>query len=281
MGACGSGDTSSGPVGGVAGFSAKIDGTVWTPTVAVTAINAAPGFYSITATRVGGTNGYTMVLSLQNIRGPGTYPLGVLPSVLGGTAQLSIPPSGGWSTALNGVAGEVVITTLTATRLVGTFRFDAVALSGSTGTRTVTEGAMDIAVNGSAGVASASQGSRFSGTVGSAFAAAGVSTIASGQTVTIVATDNTRNLTMSLSGVSGAGTYALSAAAPVRTVQVSGTTGNALATWGSQIPGGSGSVEITSFTATRIAGTFTGTLAALSGGATGTLSLNGSFDVAR
>jgi hypothetical protein len=284
---CGGGSDTTDPggnPGGITNFTAKIDGVAWAPTTAVTAINPSPGLYSLSALRVGGANAYTMVFQLYNIRGPGTYQLGAITSVFGGSANLSLPPSGGWSTPLNGTAGELVITTLTPTRMVGTFRFDAEPQAGSTGTRNVTEGVMDIPISGTGGVAAANQGSKLTGNIGGTFAAAGVNHIlgtGSNPTLTITATNGTRNLTISLANMTGVGTYALSAATPVRSVQVSGQPGNLTATWGSQVAGGSGSVEITSVTATRIIGSFNATLAALAGGASGTLTASGSFELGR
>lgn len=284
---CGGGSDTTDPGGepnGITNFTARIDGAAWAPTTAVTAINPSPGLYSITAFRVGGAIPYTMVFQLYNIRGAGTYQLGAIPSVFGGSANLSLPPSGGWSTPLNGTAGELVISSLTATRMVGTFRFETEALSGSTGTRSVTQGVMDIPVSGTGGVATANQGSKLTGNIGGAYAAAGVSHIlgvGANPTLTISATNATRNLSISIANMNGPGTYTLSATTPIRSVQVSGQPGNLTATWGSQVTGGSGSVEITSMTATRIIGTFTATLAPISGGATGTLTASGSFELGR
>lgn len=284
---CGGGSETTDPGGepnGITNFTARIDGAAWAPTTAVTAINPSAGLYSITAFRVGGANPYTMVFQLYNIRGPGTYQLGAIPSVFGGSANLSLPPSGGWSTPLNGTAGELVISSLTATRMVGTFRFETEALSGSTGTRSVTQGVMDIPVSGTGGIAAANQGSKLTGNIGGAYAAAGVSHIlgvGANPTLTITATNATRNLTISIANMNGPGTYTLSATTPIRSVQVSGQPGNLTATWGSQVTGGSGAVEITSMTATRIIGTFTATLAPIAGGAAGPLTASGSFELGR
>ena len=80
---CGGGTTD--PVGGnpsLINFTARIDGVQWQATGASTVQNPSPGLYSITGIRTG-TNPYTMVLSLYNIKGPGTYALGVGPQFLG------------------------------------------------------------------------------------------------------------------------------------------------------------------------------------------------------
>jgi hypothetical protein len=282
-------DSATGPGGtdGLPAFTAKIDGTAWQATFAVTAQNPTPGLYSITATRTTGSNAYTMVFALYNIRGPGTYALGVAPNVFGGTAQLSQAPSSGWATPLNGVAGEIVITTLTATRMVATFQFTAEPiLSGTTGTKVVTEGKLDIPVAGTGGVAPDNAGSRVTGSVGGAFSAAGATATitnvgGSNPIFTLVANNSVRGLSISLANMTGPGTYALSATTPIRTIGVTGTTGNLLATWASQGAGGSGSVTISSLTATRIAGTFNATLVPLGGGATGNLTVSGTFDMGR
>ena len=88
-------------------------------------------------------------------------------------------------------------------------------------------------------------------------------------------------MSIALANVTAAGTYALSAVGPVRSIQISGIPGNAAATWGSQLAGGSGSVTITTFSASRVIGTFTGTLVPLAGGATGNLAIAGTFDMGR
>lgn len=288
LAACGgSKSTSPGGNNNLPAVSAKINGAAWQPSIAVTAINAAAGLYSITASQVSGANNYTMVFALYNIKGPGTYPLGVGPNVFGGTATLSRPPSGGWTTPLNGASGEITITTLTATRLVATFSFTADPItSGTTGTMTVTEGALDIPVSGTGGFALPNQGSKVVGTIGGPFNAAVASGIlnnpgGASPTLTIVGSNITRSLTISLSSMTGPGTYTLNAGTPIRTIQVSGSPGNPTATWASQVTGGSGSVTISSVTADRIVGSYTATLASLTGGATGSLAVSGTFDVAR
>lgn len=287
VGACSSGTTD--PVGGgidpaLPNFTAKIDGAQWQATLAVTVQNLAPGLYSITGFRSSGSNPYTMVLSLSNIRGPGTYAMGVGVQIPGGTGLLSLPPSGGWTSALNGVSGEIVITTLTTTRMVATFRFTATPQAGSTGAREVTEGKLDLPVVGTGGVALANQGSIVSGTLATgAFNAAAASVIVSGaspnQTLSLVANNGTQNLSITIAGLSGAGTYQSSNANPIRQVGVSGIGGNLTATWSTAV-GGSATVVVTGFTASRIIGTFTGSLSP-GPGASGTVAVNGTFDMAR
>lgn len=288
LAACG-GNTVADPGGGnnQTNMSAKIDGVLWQPDLAAQAVNAAPGLYSITGFRTTTPNNYTMVLSLYNIKGPGTYPLGVITTVFGGSALLSQPPSNGWSTPLNGTAGEIVITTLTATRMVATFSFDTAPLqTGSPGNPRVTEGRLDIPVTGTGGFALANQGSKMSGNIGGTFVASAVAgnlTNAGGSNpiFTLVANNGTRSITMSIANMTGQGTYPLQATTPVRSIQTSGMPGNLTATWGSQLAGGSGSITISSVTADRFIGSFTGTLMPVAGGATGSLPVSGTFELAR
>lgn len=265
-------------------FAAKIDGAQWQATLATTVQNPAAGLYSITGFRLSGANQYSMVITLYNIKGPGTYALGVGPQIPGGTGLLSLAPAGGWTSTLNGVSGEIVISTLTATRMVATFKFTATPQAGSTGTHEVTEGTLDLAVAGTGGVALANQGSVVTGTLAStAFYAAAASAIVSGaapnQTLTIVGNNSTQTLSISITGFSGAGTYQSSNANPIRQVGVSGIGGNLLAAWSTSI-GGSATVTVTAFTATRITGSYTGSLSP-GPGASGTVAVNGTFDMGR
>jgi len=62
---------------------------------------------------------------------------------------------------------------------------------------------------------------------------------------------------------------------------VAGVPGNPMATWASQVAGGSGSVQVTSVTASRIVGSFSATLVPIAGGATGNLAVSGNFEIGR
>jgi len=285
---CGGGatgpDDDGGDGGGLPNFTATIEGVVWRPSIAVSAINPLAGLYSITATRTLGSDNYTMVFSLWNIKGPGTYPLGVGAQMQGGTAQLSQPPSSGWNTPLSGTAGSIVITTLTATRMVASFNFVAEGSSGSAGTRTVTSGSFDIPVTGAGGVAAENQGHVVTGSIGGPFtgaAAAMVLTTGANPVLTITANNTVRSITISVANMTGPGTYPLSALTPVRTIGVSGAPGNLFATWASQVAGDSGTVTVSSVSTARLVGSFTATLAPLAGGAAGNLAVSGSFDMGR
>ena len=284
--ACG-GNSPTNPGGGgngVTNFTAKIDGADWNAEFAVTAINGAAGTYSITALRTSGSNNFSMVFTLYNITGPGTYPLGVGVFAFGGTALISQVGTDGWSTPLNGVAGQIVITTLSATQMVGTFAFTATPLLGGAGaSKVVTQGVFDIPVSGTGGVVSTTgnQGSSLTGNVGGTFVAASALATVTGATpvLTIVANNDVRTVSISLANMTGSGTYTLSATTPVRTIQAGNMLG---AGWTSGLTGGSGSVIITSVTATRIMGTFTATLIPVpASGASGNLAVSGTFNMGR
>jgi hypothetical protein len=267
---------------------ARINGAVWTgdPAGLVTAaVHGGPGIYTITGVQLGAA-GYTVILQLYNIGRTGTYPLGVTAQVFGGVGVVSQVGSSGWGTPVSGAAGTITFTRLDDARVAGTFAFTANALSGP-GSVSVTDGEFDLAIfrPNPVGPLPENAGSRLSGTIGgqafNAGAAIASVTAFDGPVLTIGGSNTERNIGISIANMTGPGTYALSGATPVRSIQVSGLPGNPLATWNSQTSGGSGSVTITSVTAARIQGTFTATLAAAGGGATGTLAVSGTFDMGR
>lgn len=271
------GQNSNGPV------KATINGQAWSSTASATAVRASAGLYSLTA--LGSSNDYTMSFTLNNIGATGTYQLGTLASLSGGSVVVSKVGSTGWGTPINGAAGQVIITTLTASRMVGTFSFTATPLSG-TGDLTVTNGTFDLPVSGATafGTLPDNLGGRYTATAkGNAFGVSGVSAIlttGASPTLTIVSSGE-RVVTISLGNMTGAGTYTLSNATPVRSIQISGPLATPAQAWYSQGQGGSGTVTITTSTATRFAGTYSATLVPLAGGATGTLTVTGTFDFGR
>jgi hypothetical protein len=143
---CGGG----GAAGGGSGFRAKVDGTQWVAeSISISAgpIKPLPGSLLVVGSQNAGGKITGLNLTLGNVTGPGTYALGVGSEVIGGIASIGETPTGThdstvWETPLDGVSGQVVITTLTPDRLVATFSF--VAAPGKNnllgGTRTITEG---------------------------------------------------------------------------------------------------------------------------------------------
>jgi hypothetical protein len=282
------GDDPAAPDAGDSRMSARIDGTAWTSDPlpgSDVVIHALPGAYQIDGRRIAG--GSAMTMTLYNVRGPGTYPLGVGPTGVGGLAQY-IEAGSGWATPLSGASGSVTVSTLSETAIAGTFSFTAEPIvGGATGTRSATEGRFDFPVrsNGNVGPLPDNAGSRISATIdGSAWNAATVAASAAlGNILAISASNTSHTVSISLSGISGPGTYPLSSSAPSRSISVFGPAMNPQASnccWG-PATGSKGAVTITTRTATRVAGTFSANLQPLPGsGATAPLVIaNGTFDI--
>jgi len=294
LGACGGDGGSTGP--GDSGNSgpfylrAKIDGASWASDAGAERVGVPitlPGLYSITGAKIGAGANYTIAMSLYNIGGPGTYPMGVGPQVAGGNAIVSTA-AGGWATPQSGADGTITITTLTASRIEGTFNFTASPLTGSvTGTKTVTDGSfvLEVKPTGTVGPLPDNAGGKVSATINgapwNAAAVANTYVTTNGGIFTVASNNNTRSVGFSLGGVTGPGTYALSNTPPTRSLTVGNVANTLSNTWSSIGPGSSGSVTIASITATRIKGTFSGVLGPAPGfSATGTLAVtNGTFDV--
>jgi len=277
--ACGgSGGGGGGPPPGSGALTATIDGQAFASdasaaTATVTA--SAPGFYALAGTK--STNLTTISLALYNLTVPGTYPLGVTGVMFGGLASVSeaVPT---WLTPLSGASGTVTVSTLTASRIVGTFAFTAAAPLDPTSTRTVTNGSFDLPVTGTAGTLPPNRGSSMTAQMnGASWTAAALSSqstpgvlILGGATLVGPAI---YSVTFTIVGVNGPGTYALSNP-DGRTLSVmSGTQ-----FWSSQSSAATGQVVVTDFSTTRAKGTFTATIQP-SGGTTVPLTItNGSFN---
>ena len=156
--ACGS---STGPGGGGGGgggngpMTATIDGQSWTAesnTFQVTSDNTLPGYLILSGLQLNGTDYTTLSLYLGFISGPGTYPLGVNQGTTPGGGGGVIVKVGAtlniYAVDFTGDRGSVTITSLTATRIAGTFNFVAPPSlgSGAPGVKTVTNGSFDVAL---------------------------------------------------------------------------------------------------------------------------------------
>lgn len=272
---------------GDARMTATIDGRAFASTALLgqeKVTLASRAVHLVYGQQTSGTNSTVILVTLYNLRGPATYPLGVNLTSYGGVAQIT-ENALSWITPLTGNAGTVTITTLTDTRIAGTFSFTAEAVGNATGTRTVTNGRFDYPIEpvGTVGPLADNAGSRVSGTIsGTAFYGATIAggLISSNTLIFNAASDRGYYIAFSLGNIAATGTYALSATQPIRYILVAQSS-NLTATWGvPSNPGSTGSVTITSFTASRIAGTFTASLAPNTG-ASGTITVNGSFDVGR
>lgn len=264
--------------GGSSGLTATIDGAAFValPT-GVAAVGSANGTFSIAGGTASGTG---LALNAFNIAGPGTYPMGVGPSVAGAIGSISAGGSA-WSSALSGNSGTITFTTVSSTRIVGTFAFTATGTANASSTRSVTNGAFDIPVNATANIAVApNAGSKFTATInGATWNAATVvmGSRPSSGTLTLSLSNISYQMVVTLSGYTGVGTYAL-ATGVQRTMFVTNLT--TFTNWGGPGTASTGSFVVTSSTASRIAGTLDVTLppSTVTPG-TGNLRLVGTFDV--
>jgi len=295
---CGGGSSTTGP-GGSSGkaryyMTASVDGAAWAEddygASTVGARWVGPGLYTVSGYSTASAT--TILLTLNTIRGPGTYPLGVNFGVPGGTAQVT-NTSSGWTTRLSGAAGSVTITALTNTEIVGTFTFvgNGILNAPATSTKNVTSGTFDLPVVAlqAIGPIPDNAGKTISGTLaGQPFNMATVAVTSAqtldpmgkviGTTLVFGGSNDTQGMGASISGITGIGTYVLTNKSPASTMNASLTNGSVIQTWNSGTVEGAGSVTITSWSATRARGTFSATLpAALGGGSSVTIS--GSFDV--
>jgi hypothetical protein len=297
---CG-GSSSTGPQSGQSRYymTASIDGAAWqedpVSAAAVGAVWAGPGLYTITG--YSSASATTIAITLNTIRGPDTYPFGVNIGVAGGTAQVS-NTSSGWTTRLSGAAGTITITLLTQTEIAGTFSFVANGLlnAPATSTKNVTSGTFDLPIKafGTIGPVPANAGSVITGTIaGQPFNMATITTSLSatrgnqGQTIgtTLIFGGGTETMGIgaAVAGINGAGSYALGPGTVANgfnstTMNASLTNGSAIQAWNSSDSTSFGVVTISSFTNTRIKGTFTANL----GPAIGTsarINISGAFDL--
>ena len=258
-------------------FSAVINGQAWNPApFTISGRASAGGQFTFSGATAAGV---ALSLTFYHIGAPGTYPLGVGGTVPGGSAALSIPPAAWW-TALSGNSGSVVVSTVTPSRIAGTFSFAAKPLSaGATGEKTVTQGQFDISFDTPGSITIApNAGSTFGGTMNSQpWNAATIVTVThpSSGSLTIGASNDTQMVNVTISGFTGPGTYALGTGV-ARNIQV--TIPGSSSIWGGSSAIGVGTVVVSSYTTSRVQGTYTATLPGALGTA-GTVTLSGSFSV--
>ena len=122
-------------------MSARIDGATWTASAVTVAVNTNGLIISGAS-----TSGIGVAVGASRLLGTGTQTFGTgtnfnaLATMTTGTQSWS-------ATGIQGSnsSGSVTLTTLTATRAVGTFTFNAAALAGgATGTKVVTSGVFDV-----------------------------------------------------------------------------------------------------------------------------------------
>ena len=285
--ACGGGGNNPGGGGGGSGsgsggaMTANIDGQAFSSAQFASASAASSsqlsGYTIIGSRLVSGTTAQAISLSLYNISGPGTYPLGVNGTNFGGIGTVSEGPNA-WTTPLSGTAGTVIVTNLTSNRIAGTFSFNAVQVVNPSSTKSVTNGAFDMALTGTPGTVQPYHGSSMRATFGGTpWIGATIVTVAkSGGVYDFGGSSETGSglstVNIALALVNGPGTFAIGGASVNQIHVTLGSTG-----YNSSLPGSSGSVVVTSVDANRLKGTFSGTLG---NGAGGSLTVtNGTFDI--
>lgn len=295
--ACGGeGNDDGGGGGGGSGFTAIVDGDAWEAedvSIVAQANAGVPGSVLILGTDNSGGRNRSITLTLYNVRGPGSYALGVGSEVYGGRGSTGEGTGGGdadlWSTPNTGIAGTVVLAGVGGGRVRGTFEFTGEASDDNVdmNDRSVTDGEFDLELTGTLSTLPANRGSKVSARLNgrdyNAWSVGGLLTDHTGGAGVRVST-STRDdgVSLQLVGVTAPGTYAISDNAPIRVVTVGKNGGDAQhCCWGLNEGGDVGTIIITSITADRVQGTFSGTLQPHAGApATAPLVVtNGTFDV--
>lgn len=291
--ACSNGST-TGPGGftGVGTFTATVDGSPWISTTNQVAgggsgSNQVPGLITMTGTQVVSSTDYTIItLTLGYIAGVGTYPLGVNQGTTAGGsgsvyAQQGATSLSTWATNFPGNAGTVTVTSLTSTRITGTFQFTAPpqAISTTTGTRIVTNGEFDMPLPaGFVAVPADNYGSRISALIGGTpWNGATVTALGTGGVFVFGAINDTLSISISPGTVMSAGSsYPIGGpGGATMTVTRAGTAKS----WGAATGTSVGTLQITTLANGRASGMFSATLVP-GPGTTGSLVIaQGAFDV--
>ncbi|MCC7052955.1 MAG: hypothetical protein IT355_06770 [Gemmatimonadaceae bacterium] len=279
LAACGGGG-GGGPTGGgtTGSMSASIDGTSWSSTTA--SATATPGgIFTLTGVQAGSGVGVTM--TIYHIGAPGTYPLGVGSTVAGGLASV-VEGTSGWSTPLSGAAGTVTVTSVSPTRIGGSFAFTAPRVTGASGlaTRAITTGLFDVPVSGPATlVVPDNAGGKMTWGVGStAHTASSIASVSapSAGVLTFAGSNTAQTLSIIVSEYTGTGIYILGSGASrsVRLTQVAPG-----GVWGGTNASTTGSLTVTTATASRIIGSLSVTLQPVGGTTGGTVRVFATFDI--
>lgn len=293
--ACGGGGGDgdpTGPGGGGGGggtnrLTATINGSAFSAAsafiLAASVQGGIPGTISFQGSSTAATTGAkSIAVNLGFIPGPGTYPLGVNIGTTPGGVITYVDGSASWLTPLNGASGSITIASITTSRITGSFIFTAEPTVGGGAAIQGTNGSFDVPL--SAGFVPASGeniGSTLTATIGGAPYVGGTVVGSGGGTSTriAVASTPTYTITLTVGPITEPGGGPLTGATvPLRRVRIQQTgTTNA---WGGN-GGDTGTLTVTSISAGRIAGTFSGTLQALPGTAgPATLTVaNGTFNV--
>ncbi|MEO8479301.1 MAG: DUF6252 family protein [Gemmatimonadota bacterium] len=269
------------PPGGGA-VTVLVDGQPFGAVSYAQAVHSFSGSYILSVQSVSGVNSKAISISLMNIAEAGTYPLGTGANVEGGFASY-VENGAGWGAALSGEAGSITLTTLSDTRIIGSFNFTGTEhTGGASGTRTLTSGSFDLPVTttGTFVPVPDSKRSMLHATVGGQpYVGSTIGSVTSGA-IYVVSVINTKySLSFSFNGLTAPGPYPVSAVPGIlSSVNVgpppgASTTGP-LCCWSSAL-GGSGSVVVATVTPTRVTGSFAFMINPSSGGATVPIEVTG------
>lgn len=285
LGACGGDSTGPGGGGGSAPFTAVIDGTSWAATegaAVITTNPATPGLYIISGTQINPGDVRALTLTLSNIPGPGTYPLGTGANISGGNG-IYAHSTGGWGTPLSGKAGTITISTLTSSRMVASFSFQAEGVSGgATGTVNVVAGNLDLPITTAVSPDPVPEVSmnRIGATLGSGQFRASTVALQSNPALLwgFVASDLDYVVTLNTVGPVTVGSYVTGDGSVAR-IAVTCTSTTVTCIWDSN-SGGTGIITITAIAGGRITGNFIANIPRISGTGDDFLSItDGTFDL--
>lgn len=251
------------PTGASAVLSARINGTAWSSAPQAISFTSSPSELGASALSGASASPSTSLsVFLGAIDGPGTYPMGVSPGLMsGGSAGITIG-STTWSTPGNGASGTLVFTSITPSRVAGTFAFRAVSLTDRSDTLVVTDGRFDVPRGTFAVRAPNDRGNSMRGTVNGMPFNAG---IVNGESVGPIlgirgASDGLVDVSLTLVNVSAVGSY------PLRVGTIIVVVTDAGGVLGLTAQDAEGVVTITEYSRSRIAGRFSGRLSPLPGG---------------
>jgi hypothetical protein len=269
-GGCGGGGDSNGPGGG-SGLTAKVDGQSFSAepiSIVAQAVPGVPGSFLVLGSQTTGGVTTSLTITLYNITGTGTFPLGVSSDVYGGIGLVG-QAGESWITDNTGNEGSVTLTTFSATRVAGTFSFTAEPGQGNAvgGTRSVTNGQFDLPLKGTIAPVPANQGGSLTASFGgqpyTAWSLNAFSHDPLGNPGLQLSTSTKdHGLSIVLFNVSAPGTFTLSNTGDGRLISAGHNGGDANhCCWGGGNTGAdAGTITVTSLTSSRIKGTFSATL---------------------
>ena len=137
----------TGPPGGGAtngSFSVQINGASWGAIGTINIQRQQNNTIGFAASGSAGGTTYGVAVSIVNATGPGTHSLNIFTGGDGSNVAIGTSSGVGYSTSLTGGSGTLTITTLTATRIVGTFSGTAVPAGATAANLVLVNGQFDI-----------------------------------------------------------------------------------------------------------------------------------------